>query len=117
MVQAAMEPLHCGSPSVCETLYMSSKNGFSLSSTSVELLQSNHAGLQRKMLWGLLLLIPDPQAGKTDVGHRPHSWERTSAIQLFSNLWSSHLGCMGFDYITISPPTILLGFFGCRVSF
>ena len=35
-------------------------------SSPVELLRSSPAGLQSQMLWGLLLRMPDPQAGEPD---------------------------------------------------
>ena len=47
---------------------MHSKSGVSVSPDSVELLQLSPAGLQSQMLWGLLLPMQDPQAGKTDWG-------------------------------------------------
>ena len=37
---------------------------------SCEFLRSNSAGLQTQMLWSLLLLMPDAQAGEPDVGLR-----------------------------------------------
>ena len=43
-----------------------SKSGVFVSPDSVELLQLSPAGLQSQMLWGLLLLMQDPQAGETD---------------------------------------------------
>ena len=57
-------------PGTCKTLCASSKNGVSASPSPVELLQSSPAGLQSQMLWGLLPLMPDPQAGEPDMGLR-----------------------------------------------
>ena len=48
-----------------------SKSGVFVSPDSVELLQLSPAGLQSQMLWGLLLLMQDPQVGETDF------WLRT----------------------------------------
>ena len=55
-------------PGVHETLYVLSKSGVSVSPSPVEFLQSSPTGLQSQMLWGLLLLIPDPQTREPDVG-------------------------------------------------
>ena len=51
----------------CEhkTLCAPSKSGVSLSLSPVEPLWSS---LQSQMLWGLLLLMPDPHAGESEVG-------------------------------------------------
>ena len=57
-------------PGVHKTLCAPSKSGFSVSLSSVELLLSTSSGLQSHMLWGILLLIPDPQDGEPDVGLR-----------------------------------------------
>ena len=57
-------------PGAHETLCEPSKSGISVSPNPVESLLSNPAGLQSWFLWGLLLLLRDPQAGKPDVGLR-----------------------------------------------
>ena len=49
---------------------MPSKSGVSVFLSPVELLQSSPTGLESHMLWGLLLLMPDPEAGEPDVGLR-----------------------------------------------
>ena len=54
-------------PSAHETLCAPSKSEVSVSPSPVELLHSCPAGLQSQMLWGLLLLMSDPQAGELDV--------------------------------------------------
>ena len=36
----------------------------------MEFLQTKLTGLQSQILWGLLLPLPDPQAGESDVGLR-----------------------------------------------
>ena len=67
---------------------------------TVELLQSNPAGLQIQMFWGLLLPIPNPQAGEPDMG--------LMILILVELLWYNYspdyglptLVCMEFDYIT-----------------
>ena len=67
-------------PGAHKTLWASSKSGISVNPSPVEFLQSSPAGLQSQMLWGLLLLKPDPQTGEPDFGLRTHSCGRTSAI-------------------------------------
>ena len=57
-------------PGVHGTLCAPSKIGVSVSPSPVEFLQSNPAGFQSQILWGLLLLLSDSQAGKPDVGLR-----------------------------------------------
>ena len=42
--------------------------GPSVSLSPEELLHSSPAGLESQVLWGLHLLMPDPQAGEPDVG-------------------------------------------------
>ena len=55
---------------VCMRLYVPSKSRDSVSPSPVEVLQSNPADLQNWILWGLLLLLLHPQAGKPSVGLR-----------------------------------------------
>ena len=50
----------CLGPTVHEILCAPSRGGVSLSPSPVEFLQSSPAGLQSQILWGLILLIPDP---------------------------------------------------------
>ena len=59
---SALETLHA--------LCVPSKSGVSVSPRPVELLQSSPAGLQSQMLWALLLPLPGPEAGETNVGLR-----------------------------------------------
>ena len=49
---------------VHKTLYTASKSGVSVVPSPVELPGSNTTGFQSQVLWGLLLLLPDPQAGE-----------------------------------------------------
>ena len=63
-------PLFPLGPGVPETLYAPSKSRVSVSPSPVEFLLSNPTGLQSQMVWGLLLPMPDPQAGESDVGLR-----------------------------------------------
>ena len=55
---------------VHESLYAPSKCGVSVSPSPVEFLQSSPPALQSQMLWGIFLLMPDPQAEEPDVGLR-----------------------------------------------
>ena len=57
-------------PCVHKTLCVPSKSWVSVSPSPVELLRSNPICIQSQMLWGILLLMPDPQAGVPDVGLR-----------------------------------------------
>ena len=57
-------------PGAHKTLCVPSTSGVSVSPRSVEVLQSNPAGLQSLILWEFLLPLPDPQVGKLDVGLR-----------------------------------------------
>ena len=72
----------------CTLECLPSKSGASVSPSPVEFLQSNPAGLQSQILCGLLLPLPDPQAGKSDVGLRTF----TSVGQL---LWYNHFPIYG----------------------
>lgn len=57
-------------PSAHRTLCALFKSGVYLSPSPVELLQSSPTVLHSQMLWRLLLLMPDPQAGEPNVGLR-----------------------------------------------
>ena len=82
----------------------------------------NPASLQSLILWEFLLLLPDPQVGKPDVGLRTFTpvggllWYNCSPV-----CESPNAVVMGFDFIVIA--TLLpshCGFsivFGCGVSF
>ena len=64
---------HCSfllSPDTHTTFCVPSKSGVSVSLSPVEVLQSNPPCLQSLILWEFLLLLPDPQAGKSYVGLR-----------------------------------------------
>ena len=106
-------------PGVQKTLCAPSKSGVSVSSSPVEFLQSNPAGLQSQILWGLPLLLSDSQAEKPDVGLR-------ICTPVGELLWYNYFQVcgpagMGFDFITIAPlVSSRCGFFfvfGWRVSF
>ena len=109
-------------PSVHETLCVSSKRGVSLSPSPVEFLQSSPTGLQSWMLWGLLLPMPDPQAGEPDVGSELSLlWENFCDIIILQFVGHPP-GWYGiWLYCECAPPTISLWFllyvFGCRISF
>ena len=55
-------------PSVHKTLCVPSKNGASVFSIVVEVLQSDPSGLQSQILWGLFLPFPDLQLGSLTWG-------------------------------------------------
>ena len=57
-------------PDVHTTLCVPSKSGVFLSPSRVKVLQSNPANLQSLILYEFLLLLPDPQVGKPDMGLR-----------------------------------------------
>ena len=57
-------------PRMCKAFCVSSKNRMSVSLSPVELLQWRPADLQSQMLWGLLVPMPDPQAGELGMGFR-----------------------------------------------
>ena len=108
-------------PGAHETLCALSKSGVSVSPSPVEFLRSNPAGLQSQMLCGLLLLLPDPQAGEPDVGLRTF----TPVGEL---LWYNFPVCGSptqqvRDLILLQLCPLLpshCGFFflfGCRISF
>ena len=61
-------------PGAHETLCAPSQSGVSVSPSPVELLHSSAAGLQSQMLWGLLLLMPNPQAEEPEEGLRTLLW-------------------------------------------
>lgn len=72
----------------------------------MELLQSSLTDFQSQMFWLFLFLLPDPRAvggggwGVLSWGSGL-SYGRTSVIQLFSDLWVTHLEDMGFGYIAV----------------
>ena len=57
-------------PDAHTALCVPSKSRVSVSPSAVEVLQSNPTSLQSLILWEFLLLLPDPQVGKPDVGLR-----------------------------------------------
>ena len=57
-------------PDAHTTLCVPSKSGVSVSPSPVEVLQSILTRLQSLILYEFLLLLPDPQVGKSDVGVR-----------------------------------------------
>ena len=63
-----------------KTLCVLFKIGVSVSPSLIEGLQSNPTGLQSRILWGFLLLLPDIQDEKPDVGLRMFTPGRTSVV-------------------------------------
>ena len=60
-------------PNACEISGVASKSGVSVTPSSVEFLhrrRSSWPTKQNSVLWGLLLLMSDPQTGEVDVGLR-----------------------------------------------
>ena len=97
------------------------QGGVSVSSSPVEFLWSNPTGLQSQILWGLLLLLPDPQSGEPVWGSELSLlWEKFWGIIIFQFV-GCPLACIGFDFIMIAPLLpYCCGFFfvfACRVFF
>ena len=89
---------------VQKTLHTASKSGVSVVPSPVELPGSNTTGFQSQVLWGLLLLLPDPQAGEPVNGAQNfHYGGKTSVVELFSSLWVTHIIGMVFGFILIVP--------------
>ena len=78
-------------PSTYETLCAPSKSGVSLSPSLVEPLHSNPIGFQHQMLQGLLLPMPDPQVGESDM----------ESLEL-SLLWESLCNKVIFQFVDCS---------------
>lgn len=75
----------------CEILCATCVNGVSVSHRPLTLSKVSLACLQRQMLWGLVILVQDPQAGEPYVGLRTCvSWGRNSVIVVFL-LFVGHL--------------------------
>ena len=66
LAQSCVESLLCAG-SLCMSYLCASARVGSVSLSPVELLYSSPAVLQNQMLWRLLLPIPDPQTGESDV--------------------------------------------------
>ena len=101
-------------PGVLETLYVPFKGEVSVFPSSVEFLQSNPDVLQNQILWGLLLLLSDPLAGKTKVGLRTSLlWQNFCGIIVFQFVGCppSRYGIL--FYCDFAPPTISLWFLLC----
>ena len=94
-------------------------------SNPVGLLQSTHAGLQSQMLWGLLSLVPDPQAGRPDIGLRTLTpvgeslWcNYSSVFGLQQGVWDlirlqvhlSYQSCMVLSWCLCCGGSFLIGF-------
>ena len=58
-------------PRVCEILCAPFKSEVSISSNSLGLSKVSPTGLQSQMLWGLIFLVQNPQAGEPDMGLSP----------------------------------------------
>ena len=109
-------------PNVHTTFRVPSKSRVSVSPSPVKVLHSNPASLQRLILWEFLLLLPEPQVGKPDMGLRTFTpvggllWYKCSPVyeSPTQQLWD-------LIFIVIAPllPSHC-GFsfvFGCGVSF
>ena len=108
-------------PDVHTTFCVPSKSGVSLFPSPIRILQSNPVSLQSLILWEFLLLLPDPQVGKPDVGLRTFTpmsgllWYKCSPFCVM------HPAVMEFDFIVnvrLLPFHCSFSFvFGCEVSF
>ena len=91
----------------------------SSSSSPMEFLWSNPAGLQSHILWGLLLL-PDLQPGNPAVGLRTFTPVEELLECNYFPVCGSPTWCVWDLILWLCPSTISYGFFfvfGCRVSF
>ena len=108
-------------PSVHEALCVPFESKVSISPSPVGLLQLSPIGLQSQMLWGLVFLVPDPQAGEPDMELRtliPVGEPLQSNYSPVCGLPTLRVG-MGFDYSTslrLLPISLwfLLYVFSCR---
>ena len=74
----------------------------------VEALQSNPTDPQSHTLWGLLLLLPDPQAGKPDVGSALSlQWENFCGTIVLQSVGCPPGRYGTWFYCDCTPPTIL----------
>ena len=99
---------------------VSSRSGAAVSPSPVALLHSSPTGLQSQVLWGLFLLMPDPQAGEPDVGLSPTGelLRYNCSPVCGSPTW----GVWDLIILSVRPSYHLVGFlhvFGCinRISF
>ena len=102
------------------TLCVPSKSGVSVSSSPVEVLQSNPGSLQSLILWEFLLPLPDPQIGKSDVGLRTFTpvggllWYKCSPVceSPTQQLWDLILLwlCPSYHLIVASPLSLDVGY-------
>ena len=80
-----------------------SRSGVSASPGPMVLLHSNPTDLPSRVLWGLVLTMPEPLAGSLLRGLTlPLMWENFCDI-LFSSLWVTHPGGIGSDYRHMRP--------------
>ena len=71
LVQAPIKLLLLPWVLVCmRFLYVPFKSEVSISPSPVGLLPLSSAGLQSQLFWGLVFLVPEPQAGEADMGLR-----------------------------------------------
>ena len=73
-------------PCAHEMLYTLSTSGISVSPSPLEFPWSSPIGLQNQMLWGLLLPLPDPQAGEPDRRLRTLLSEKLCDIIIFQSV-------------------------------
>ena len=93
------------------------KNGVSISSSPMELLNTSPIGLQCQILQELFIPMPDPQVWCG--AQNSHFWRWISVIQLLPSLWASHpyhwrgmellISCNHPSYLLMWPPLCLLG--------
>ena len=101
-------------PGVCGTLHVPSKGGVFVSPSPEDFLYWRSTGLQSQMLWGFLLLMPDPQTGDPYIRFRiltpmgEFLWYNYSSV--------CELPTRGYGiwlYLRCTPPTISLWFLPC----
>ena len=113
---------HCSfplGPTAYSVLFVPSKSEVTVSPTSVEVLQSNPAGLQSPIPLIFLASLLDLQAGNLDMGLRTFTTVREFLVLLFSSLWVTHPSGMKFDLswlhlsyllIAVSPLSLDMGY-------
>ena len=106
-------------PGGFETPCASSKSIVSVSSSSAQFMQSLPTVLQSQILWGLLFLLPGPQAMKINMGFRTFTPMEELLWYTYFPVCESSTCMIRFDFIMIVPllPS-LCGFFfvfGCSV--
>ena len=98
-----------------KTLFQSSNNGISISLKFIGLVQSSPTDFQSQRLWWLLLLMPDTQIGKPEMG----LGTLIPIGELLKYNYSPICGWWDLIICEYALSIICCGFFvfGCRISF